>query len=162
MVYKTNIDELAAAMEDILNDDSYRSVFERPQIKMASAEEPKPKAQKNAIESAYEQLVEASQILEGLGLVKSSELALEAVYTLLSEAGTECKCSKDCDKCKCAEKDGDCKCTCLDDKLEADSGEEKEKKEETQDVKPGEDKPGDSKPPWLNKGKDKDKDEDKK
>jgi hypothetical protein len=141
MVYNKNIDELAAAMEAVLNDDSYRSVFERPRIKMASAEEPvETKENKNTVETAYEQLVEASRILDDLGLIKSSELALEAVYTLLSEAAQCCK--SDCEKCT---KDDDCECKCAEDSAEADDKKGKpekgkvpeqfKKKEESSDVK---------------------------
>ncbi len=115
MAQKNTIDELAAEMEAILNDDTYRSVFERPRIKMASAEEETaPEPEKNPIEVAYEQLVEASKILDELGLVKSAELTLSAVETLLLEAQAEEK---------------------------EEEEEEEEEEEKTQDVKPGEAKP---------------------
>jgi hypothetical protein len=87
MSYK-NIDELAAAMENILNDDTYRSVFERPRIKMASAEEP-VKSDKTDVDMAYEQLVEASNLLDKLGLVKSAAFTLLAVEKLLEESNVE-------------------------------------------------------------------------
>ena len=86
MSYK-NIDELAAAMENILNDDTYRSVFERPRIKMASAES--VKSDKNDVETAYEQLVEASNLLDKLGFSKSAAFTLLAVEKLLEEHGIE-------------------------------------------------------------------------
>lgn len=87
MVNKTSIDELAAEMEAVLNDKNYRSIFERPRIKMASAaQETKVKS---VVELAYEQLMAASTALDELGLTKSAELAMEAIETLLSEAATE-------------------------------------------------------------------------
>ena len=85
MVYNKEINDLAAAMASILEDDSYRSIFERPQIKTASILESK----KNPIEQSYKQLVESSTVLEELGFVRSAELALYAVETLVSEAAKD-------------------------------------------------------------------------
>jgi len=85
---QNKINELAAEMEAILNDDTYRSVFERPRIKMASVETDS-ESKKNPVEVIYKQLVEASEILDDLGLVKSAELALSAVESLVSEATKE-------------------------------------------------------------------------
>lgn len=133
------MDELAAEMEAVLNDDSYRSVFERPRIKMASVKEPEVKD--NTIKHAYKQLVEASRILDDLGLFKSSERALSAVETLLSEAE-----AKDDDKEDDKEDEEDDKNEADDDKKDEKKDEKKDppwlkKKEESQDKKPGEGKP---------------------
>ena len=79
-------DLLAAEMEEILNDKEYRSIFDRPQIKMASEETVKTAASKDPVEAVYKQLLQASESLDELGLSKSAELALSAVQTLIVEA----------------------------------------------------------------------------
>ena len=91
-----NLDELVLAMEDALED--HKGIFDRPQIKMAKAEEEKDekkeekkedekedKKEKKA-EYFYARLLEASEGLDALGFHKSSELALSAVQCLASEA----------------------------------------------------------------------------
>lgn len=152
------MDELAAAMEAVLNDDSYRSVFERPRIKMASLEEKKSQSKDNTIKQAFKQLVEASRILDDLGLFKSSELALSAVEALASEASDCSKCKSSCEKCS---GDADCKCKCADDSNDADDKKDntppwlKKKEEDPQVKKPGDDKPAEDEP--VDKVKDKPK-----
>lgn len=76
-----SINELAAAMEQMLNDKEFKGVFENARFKTASKKE-----EPNVLKNAYDQLVEASEILDELGFAKSAELTLYAVETLLSEA----------------------------------------------------------------------------
>ena len=85
-------DLLAQAMDDCLNDEQYTNVFKR----YASTEETaSPVKEVNPVESALNQLVEASKRLDELGLNKSSELVLKAVEALVTEAEVSSLAPKD-------------------------------------------------------------------
>ncbi len=73
---------LASSMDSIMNDDSYRSLYEAPKFVTASdksyGEDP--------VGNAVETLLLASQLLESVGLQKSASKTLETIDILISEA----------------------------------------------------------------------------
>jgi hypothetical protein len=139
---QAGIDNLVAEMEAALEDKDFRSIFERPVIKTASAEETDEAESNDPVESALHQLMDASATLDDLGLVKSAEKVLIAAQILILEAKKKKKDEDDDDKDDKDKKDKD-------DKDDDDKDDKKDKKK----GKKG------KMPPWLNKKKDKDDDD---
>jgi len=76
-------DLLAQSMIDILSDENYNKIFERPQVKEASAKE---SDKEEILKDACNKLLEASDILEKIGLPKSAANVLVVAEGIMKSA----------------------------------------------------------------------------
>ena len=87
MVRRILGDDLAQAMENVLNDEEYQKIF-TPQKKLASKEPAKVRSLDN-VQDAFDALIEVSAELDELGLTKSALQTLEAAHSIIAEAHDE-------------------------------------------------------------------------
>jgi len=74
-------DMLAQSMIDILSDENYNKIFEQPKVKKAAAKE---KTKEEILTDACTKLIEASEILDSIGLPKSAANVLLAAKDIMS------------------------------------------------------------------------------